>query len=411
MTSPRVERRKITELTPDSANANKGTERGLRALDDSLATVGLGRSVVTDKHGRIIAGNKTTERAVDRGFEDAVVVHTTGDTLVVVQRDDLDLGDGDPNNPARKLAYYDNRVGQLDLEWDAEQLLADVNAGFQFDGLFSPKELDELLKDVRGEPAQDAGAQVDRAAELQQKWQTERGQLWLIGRHRLLCGDSTNAEDVARLMAGEKADCVFTDPPYNALKSWDKDEAKSETRLNPNNWFANDNMEWDDYEAFLGNAFRTFDAHSVYVCCDYRIYPLIVDHIEAVGYEVKHCIVWKKNVWGLGKRYRFQHEFIVYACLPDAPFYGDRAQSDVWEVDVDRTTEHNTPKPPALPSIGIANSSSNGGVVYDAFGGSGTTMVACEQLGRQCRMIEIEPKYCAVILERMAALGLKPKLA
>jgi hypothetical protein len=143
---PQVERRKISDLTPDPSNANAGTERGLSMLDDSLSAVGLGRSIVADKHGMIIGGNKTTERAVDNGFEDAIVVHTTGKELVVVQRDDLDLSDGDPNNPARRLAFFDNRVGQLDLSWSAEQLLADVNAGFDFEHLFSENELNNLLR-------------------------------------------------------------------------------------------------------------------------------------------------------------------------------------------------------------------------------------------------------------------------
>ena len=143
---PQVERKKITDLVPDPSNANAGTERGLSMLDDSLSLVGLGRSIVTDKHGTIIGGNKTTERALDRGFEDAIVVHTTGRELVVVQRDDLDLADSDPNNAARQLAYYDNRVASVDLQWNAEQLLADVNAGFDFDHLFTDGELDLLLR-------------------------------------------------------------------------------------------------------------------------------------------------------------------------------------------------------------------------------------------------------------------------
>ena len=136
---------KLTDFTPDLSNANKGTERGLRSLDDSIAALGLGRSIVVDKHGVIIAGNKTHERAIDRGIEDAEVVHTTGDKLVVVQRDDLDLSSPDPNNPARKLAYADNRVGELDLQWDAEQLLADVSAGMDLSALFGDYELADLL--------------------------------------------------------------------------------------------------------------------------------------------------------------------------------------------------------------------------------------------------------------------------
>lgn len=139
---------KLTDFKPDLSNANKGTERGLRALDDSIAQLGLGRSIVVDKHGVIIAGNKTHERAVDRGIEDAEVVHTTGDTLVVVQRDDLDLSSLDPNNPARQLAYRDNRISELDLKWDAEQVLADVNAGMDLSALWGDDELEQLTGDV-----------------------------------------------------------------------------------------------------------------------------------------------------------------------------------------------------------------------------------------------------------------------
>lgn len=143
-----IERKKITEFQQDISNANTGTERGLRMLDDSIAETGLGRSIVVDKDGRIIGGNKTQERAVDSGFEDAIIVHTTGDKLVVVQRDDLDLSDPDPNNPARKLAYYDNRVAQLDLNWNPEQLLADTESGLNLDSMFRRDEIDVLFKTI-----------------------------------------------------------------------------------------------------------------------------------------------------------------------------------------------------------------------------------------------------------------------
>lgn len=144
--TPQIERKRIADLTPDPSNANIGTERGLSMLDDSLSMVGIGRGIVTDKNGVIIGGNKTTERAVDNGFEDAILVHTTGKELVVTVRDDLDLMSDDPNNAARRLAYLDNRVSAVDLQWSAEQLLADVNAGFDFDHLFSENELNNLLR-------------------------------------------------------------------------------------------------------------------------------------------------------------------------------------------------------------------------------------------------------------------------
>lgn len=143
MPKPKIDELKITDLRQDPSNANKGSERGLRVLDDSIAETGLGRSVVTDKNGILIAGNKTTERAVDSGFEDAIVVHSDGKRLVVVQRDDLDLLSDNPNNPARKMAYYDNRAATL-MAWDAAQIAADVEAGVDLSGMFTPLELDMI---------------------------------------------------------------------------------------------------------------------------------------------------------------------------------------------------------------------------------------------------------------------------
>lgn len=145
---PKVTRRKISELVLDEHNANLGSERGLRDLDNSLSETGLGRSIVTDKNGVVIGGNKTTERAIDRGFDDAIVVHTDGKQLVVVQRDDLDLSDPNPNNAARKMAYWDNVTSLHSLNWDANVIAADVEAGVDLSGMFSKDELDLLTLNI-----------------------------------------------------------------------------------------------------------------------------------------------------------------------------------------------------------------------------------------------------------------------
>lgn len=392
-----VERKKISDLTPDPSNANAGTERGLSMLDDSLSVVGLGRSIVTDKNGIIIGGNKTTERALDRGFENAIVVHTNGDELVVVQRDDLDLGANTPDNPARKLAYYDNRVAQVDLQWDAEQLLADVNAGFDFEHLFSEGELAALLAGLdTGSAGEDPGAQVDRAAELQQKWNTERGQLWAIGKHRLLCGDSTSTEDVARLMGDEKADIVFTDPPYNIDYEGVKDKRDK---------IANDKQSEEGFVSFLKQALLRCE--KIYVCCSWQFAHLFKQAMSEIGMPPKAMIVWDKvnPAQHLDKYYK-QHELIYYY----GEFGGERTlRGDVWQIKRQSNEFHPTTKPVELVTMALEDNPTSV-TVYDPFGGSGTTMVACEQLGRQCRMMELEPKYCAVILERMTGMGITPEL-
>ena len=136
---------KLTEFTPDDRNANQGTERGRYMLETSIERVGAGRGIVVDKHGKVIAGNKTQEIAIAQGIEDAIVVETDGTRLVVTKRTDLDLDDPDPNNLARQYAYLDNRAGEVGLEWSAEQLVLDKLEGFEFDGMFFDWELDNLI--------------------------------------------------------------------------------------------------------------------------------------------------------------------------------------------------------------------------------------------------------------------------
>lgn len=297
-------------------------------------------------------------------------------------------------------------LNKISGEWDfpkLKDLIVELDTGgFDLDAVgWKPKELDDVFSKLGGwRDEQEEDFDVDEAIDQIKEPVSKRGDIWLCGRHRIMCGDSTNAEDVGRLMDGKKADMVFTDPPYNALKSWHKDEAKSETRLNPNKWFKNDNMEWPEFEQFLITSFMLFTGHSIYVCCDYRIYPLVERLLRKCGWDIKHCIVWKKNVWGLGKRYRFQHEFLVYACNEEAPFYGDRSQSDVWEVDVDRSTDHNTPKPTGLSKIALCNSSEIDNMVYDSFLGSGSTLIGAEQTNRICYGMEIEPLYVDVSVKR-----------
>ena len=140
-----VKRAKLDTLTPDHANANKGTERGRYALEASLRQFGAGRSILLDKNGRIIAGNKTVETAADVGLDDVLIVQTDGKQIVAVQRTDLDID----SEAGRGLAYADNRVGQLSLDWDAEQVLTDLNAGVDLSALFRQEELDSLLADIR----------------------------------------------------------------------------------------------------------------------------------------------------------------------------------------------------------------------------------------------------------------------
>jgi hypothetical protein len=178
-----AKRAKYDGIQPDRKNANKGTERGRYMVEASLRETGAGRSIVLDKDGRIIAGNKTFEAASDIGLP-VRIVETDGRELVAVKRTDLDLSDD--TGAARKLAYYDNRAGQVGLEWDAEVLLGDIGAGLDLSAMFRQDELDELLADLTPKPTGDTEPQVDRAEELRQKWNVQPGQLWQLGEHRLI---------------------------------------------------------------------------------------------------------------------------------------------------------------------------------------------------------------------------------
>ena len=199
---------KLAQLTPDPKNANAGTKRGAALLEDSLRKYGAGRSILIDKHGRIIAGNKTVEQAGQIGLDDVQVVQSDGKRIIAVQRTDLDLS---KDKAAKELAIADNRVAQIDLSGDAESLkaLADEIDLSQF---FTDAE----LRDYIGEDQRDA-VEMQSAAhfdELQEKWGTKLGQLWQIGEHRVICGDATDREIVSRLLRDDKPSLMVTDPPY-----------------------------------------------------------------------------------------------------------------------------------------------------------------------------------------------------
>jgi DNA modification methylase len=299
------------------------------------------------------------------------------------------------------------------LQWDAEQLLADVNAGFDFEHLFSGGELAELLAGLdTGNAGEDPGAQIDRAAELQQKWQTERGQLWVIGKHRLLCGDSTNAEDVARLLEDDKPALMVTDPPYGVEydPAWRNEAAeKGLIAFAASREGAVDNDDRIDWT----EAWQLSPADVVYCWHADRHASAVQVSLESANFEIRSQVIWAKPRFVISRgHYHWQHEPCWYAVRKGATaeWIGDRSQTTLWEIpmldDTDQKS-HGTQKPTECMARGIRN---HAGDVYDPFGGSGTTMVASENLNRRCYMMEISPAYCAVILERMSAMGLTPEL-
>jgi hypothetical protein len=307
---PTVRTVSIDALILDEKNANKGTKRGRDLLADSLDTFGAGRSVLVDCKNRVIAGNKTVEAARAAGLRSIAVIETDGSSLVAVQRGDLDLT---RDKKARELAIADNRVGELDLEWNSE-VLASLDADLsQF---WRENELSALLKGFRDDDIGAPEPKLDQAAELQKKWKTKLGQVWQIGKHRLMCGDSSDASDVSALMNGKSARLCATDPPY--LVSYD-------AKNHPSKGFSDGkNKDWKGryadkskaeplgpfYEAFLRQALAICeDNAAIYVWHASQRQVEVEKAMRECGILVHQQIIWVKNKPVLTHSfYMWQHE-------------------------------------------------------------------------------------------------------
>lgn len=304
--------------------------------------------------------------------------------------------------------------------WDAETLL---DSGFDEtmrDILQRDmKALDSLLESLDVEDGvgapEDPGAQVDKAEELREKWGTELGQLWRIpsksvpvGEHRIICGDCTDPQVVEHVMQGEKADAMWTDPPYGVeYVGRTKDALKIQ----------------NDSAGGLGSLLRgafgvangvLSDGAAIYIAHPAGALQLVFgDAILQAGWHLHQTLVWVKDRMVLGHSdYHYAHEPVYYAWKGRGrKWYGGRDKISVFQVErPSRNAEHPTMKPPELVEAMLANSTKRGNVVIDPFLGSGTTIVAAERIGRLGRGVEIEPKYVAVALERLAQMGLQPEL-
>jgi len=408
----------IAQVILDEKNANKGTKRGRDLLEESLGKYGAGRSVLVDRNNRVIAGNKTVEAARAAGMKSIAVIETDGSSLVAVRRGDLDLK---KDNKARELAIADNRVGELDLAWNSEVLaLFDIDLK-QF---WNENELNALLKGFRSNDISAPEPKLDQAAELQKKWKTAPGQIWEIGRHRLMCGDSANGSDVAALMDRETAKLCATDPPY--LVSYD-------AKNHPSKDFSDGkNKDWKGryadkqkteplgpfYEAFLRQALAVCEADAaIYVWHASQRQIEVEKAMRDCGILVHQQIIWVKNKPVLTHSYyMWQHEPCFFGWKQGHK--PNRNPGDfpttVWQIDVPTLpgveSRHPTEKPLELFTTPILLHTKRGDVCYEPFSGSGTHLCAAENTGRRCFAMEIEPAFVAVALERLSEMTLKPKL-
>ena len=303
---------------------------------------------------------------------------------------------------AQKKAYIlaDNRMA-MDAGWDEELLRVEIEAlqGEAFDVSltgFDEKELADLFKDGSDSDAEDDD--YDLSAALEKAAFVKRGDIWTVGRHRLMCGDATSAEDVAALMDGRKANLILTDPPYGV-------SFKSSSGLT----IQNDSMKDEEFYHFLLDSFKNMADHlekggAAYVFhADTEGLNFRRAFIDA-GFHLAGCCIWVKDSLVLGRSdYQWQHEPVLYGFIQNGkhPWYSDRKQTTIWNfAKPKRNANHPTSKPLDLLGYPIGNSTQENAIVIDTFGGSGSTLMACEQMNRTCCTMELDEKYASVILRR-----------
>lgn len=373
----------INKLIPYINNARTHSVEQINKLRSSLREFGFINPVIIDKDYGIIAGHGRVLAAKEEGIEKVPCV------LV------------DYLTEQQKKAYIlaDNRMA-LDAGWDEELLKLEIEAlqSEDFDiGLtgFDEKDLADLFKTDEGDVKDD---DYDLTSALEKAAFVEKGDVWIVGRHRLVCGDATNEEDVAKLMDGKKANLILTDPPYGV-------SFKSSSGLT----IQNDSMKNDEFYNFLLAAFKNVVEHlepggGAYVFhADTEGLNFRKAFIDA-GLHLAGCCIWVKNSLVLGRSdYQWQHEPVLYGFLQNGKhkWFSDRKQTTIWNFDKPKRNEnHPTSKPLDLLAYPLKNSTQANAIVVDTFGGSGSTLMACENTNRICYTMELDEKYASVILRR-----------
>lgn len=407
------------EIKPDPRNARKHPEENKALIRKSLEEVGGFRSIAIDGDGVIRAGNGVYEQAVALGMK-IRVIEAARDELIAVKRPDL-LG-----AQAERAAILDNRTSEL-AEWEPEVLAwLKENEPTVVEGLWDQREWRRLLSQITGQEiiTENAEPKVDAAEELRAKWGVEPGQLWEISSakgkqaHRLLCGDSTNPADVARLMNGQRAVLFATDPPY--LVDYTGDDHPGGGKDWRGHYFDKDQAVQGDglYDGFISVARAEAIAEDAAWYCWHasRNQVMVEQTWNKHGAFVHQQIIWKKErpiltySW-----YMWQHEpcFFGWVKRKKPKRTNDEFLSSIWEfpspAGEDRV-EHPTQKPVEVFIIPILQHTDPGDLCYEPFSGSGTHLVAAESTGRVCYAMELSPAFVAVALERLANLGLEPRL-
>ena len=372
------------KLIPYVNNARTHSPEQIKKLRSSLREFGFVNPVIIDREYNVIAGHGRLMAAKEEGITEVPCVYV------------------DHLTDAQKKAYIlaDNRMA-MDAGWDEELLavemqeLQDLGYDLAMTG-FDEKELADLFSDGTDSDAKDDD--FDLTAALEKASFVERSDVWTVGRHRLMCGDATSPEDVNTLMGDTKANLILTDPPYGV-------SFKSSSGLT----IQNDSMKNEEFYNFLLSAFKCMAAHlekggAAYVFhADTEGLNFRRAFIDA-GFHLAGCCIWVKDSLVLGRSdYQWQHEPVLYGFMQNGKhkWYSDRKQTTIWNFDKPKKSElHPTTKPIPLVAYPIQNSSVVNSVILEPFGGSGSTLIACEQTDRIARTIELDEKFCDVIIKR-----------
>lgn len=372
---------KIDDLVPYANNARTHSKEQINKLRGSLREFGFINPVIIDANNGVLAGHGRLEAARAEGITEVPCV------LV------------DHLTEAQKKAYIlaDNRYAE-DAGWDEEMLRIEIEAlqGEDFDLMLTGFEEQEIA-DLFAVDTDVKEDDFDVDEELEKPVFSKQGDIWTLGRHRLICGDSTKEETYTLLMEGKKANLVVTDPPYNVDYEGSAGKIK------------NDNLSGEAFYNFLLAAFTNIEK---VMAADASIYVFHADTeglnfrkaFDEAGFYLSGCCIWKKPSLVLGRSpYQWIHEPVLFGWKKKGKhqWYTGRKETTVWEFDkTKKNSDHPTMKPVPLLAYPIKNSSMSNTIVLDAFGGSGSTMMACEQTDRSCYSIELDEKYCDVIVKR-----------
>ena len=368
----KVANRNLAELTPYAGNAKKHDSTQIANVAESIKQFGFVQPIVIDQNGVIVIGHCRALAAEKLGMKEVPCVCV----------DDL------TPEQVNALRLVDNKSNESDWDFD---LLADEIPGIDL----SSFDFDWGLPEITEEVIEDEAPEVDEDAEPISKL----GDIWQLGRHRLVCGDSTDKATVELLMDGKKADMVFTDPPYGVSYTGGLQFKNGTVEKNNREMIKNDDVDiYEDVFRILSQ----FSNGACYVWFAGTKAATLYNAAEKYG-EIHALIIWVKNggYGALNANYKQKHEPCLYWKPKNAKlnFCGATTETTVWEVNKDGVNEyHPTQKPIALPAKAISNHDVE--TVLDLFGGSGSTLIACEQLNRTCYMMELDPKYCDVIIKR-----------